>query len=157
MSLIDLGTHTVLQIVNDWSKTPKKYAVSANEHGALTLIQMALKKQKRVILFFASGIGLTLEGAQGQTFAMQHILQLCNDKEFKEGDNSLIMHVIFPQTLIPYKRGPSPPTAQWRQTSPSMRLNVLMQQGSCHSTAAPRTSNWGLSSPLQRQWVLMRT
>ena len=33
---------------------------------------------------------------------MQRILQLCNAKEFKAGDNSLIRHVIFPQPLIPY-------------------------------------------------------
>ena len=102
MSLIDLGTHTVWKIVNAWSKTPKKYAVSADEHGALTLLQMALKKGKRVILFFASGSGLTLEGAQGQTFAMQRILQLCNAKEIKVGDNSLIRHFILPYPWIPY-------------------------------------------------------
>ena len=82
MSLIDLGTHTVWHIANDCSKTPTKSAVSADAHGALTLLQMALKKGKTVTLFFASGSGLTLEGAQGQTFALQHILQLCNAKEF---------------------------------------------------------------------------
>ena len=77
-TLMDLGTHTVWQMSNDWSKTPKKHAVSADEHGALTLLQMALEKGKRVTLFFASGSGLTLEGAQGQTYARQRILQLCN-------------------------------------------------------------------------------
>ena len=102
MSLIDLGTHTVWQIVNDWSKHPKKEAVSADKHGALTLLQMALKKGKKITLFFVSGSGLTLEGAQGQTFAMQRILQLCQAREFKAGDNSLIRHVILPQPLIPY-------------------------------------------------------
>ena len=37
MSLMDLGTHTVWQIVSNWAKHPRKYAVSADEHGALTL------------------------------------------------------------------------------------------------------------------------
>ena len=33
MSLMDLGTHTVWQIVNDWAKHPRKYEVSADEHS----------------------------------------------------------------------------------------------------------------------------
>ena len=56
MSMIDLGTHTVWQIANEWSKTPSMRAVSDDAHGALTLIQMALKKGKTVTLFFASGL-----------------------------------------------------------------------------------------------------
>ena len=102
MSLMDLGTHTVWLIVNDWAKHPRKYAVSADEHGALTLLQMALKKGKNITLFYTSGTGLTSEGAQGQTFAIQRILQLCQSREFNEGENSMIRHIIFPQPLIPY-------------------------------------------------------
>ena len=82
-------------------------AVSADAHGALTLLQMALKKDKKVTLVFASGSGLTLEGAKGYTFAMQRILQLCNAKEFKEGYIPLIIQVIFPQPLITYTKRPN--------------------------------------------------
>ena len=39
---------------------------------------------------------------------MARILQLCNAKEFKEGDKSLIRHVIFPQPLIPSLEKPNP-------------------------------------------------
>jgi hypothetical protein len=63
---------------------------------------MAIKKGKRVTLFFAAGSGLTLVGSQGQTYAMHSFLQLCNAKEFKEGDIPLIRHIIFPQPMIPY-------------------------------------------------------
>ena len=38
---------------------------------------------------------------------MQRILQLCNAKEFKEGDMPLITHIIFPQPLIPYIKRPN--------------------------------------------------
>ena len=38
---------------------------------------------------------------------MQSILQLCNAKEFKEGDIPLIRHFIFPQPLIPYLKRPN--------------------------------------------------
>jgi hypothetical protein len=38
MNMIDLGTHTVWQIANERSKTPSRSAVSADAHGALTLI-----------------------------------------------------------------------------------------------------------------------
>ena len=75
--------------------------VSADQFGALTLLHIALKRGTRITLFFSSGFGLTLEGAQGQTHAMARILQLCNAKEFIEGDKLLICHVIFPQPLIP--------------------------------------------------------
>ena len=67
MSMMDLAIHTVWHIVNEWSKHPKRCAVSADKYGALSLLQIALEKRKRITLFFSSGSGLTLEGAQGQT------------------------------------------------------------------------------------------
>ena len=54
MSMIDIRTHTVWQIANEWSKTLSRSAVSADAHAALTFLQMALKKGKTVTLFFAS-------------------------------------------------------------------------------------------------------
>jgi hypothetical protein len=101
MSLMDHGTHTVWQIVNNWAKHHKKFAVSADEHGALSLLQKALNKRKNI-----TGTGLTSEGAQRQTFAIQRILQLCQSREFKEGEHSMIRHVVFPQPLIPHIEGP---------------------------------------------------
>ena len=87
--------------MNEWSKKPKKSAVSADQFGALTLLQIALERRTRITLLFSSGSGLTLEGPQGQTYAMGRILQLCNALQFKEGDGSLIKNVIFPKPLIP--------------------------------------------------------
>jgi hypothetical protein len=101
MSLMDLAIHTVWLIVNEWSKKPQKSAVSLDEFGACTLLQMALSRGTKVVLFFASGSGLTLEGPQGQTFAMARIMQLCCAIQFKQGESSLISRVIFPQPLIP--------------------------------------------------------
>jgi hypothetical protein len=72
--MIDLGTNTVWLLANEWSETPSRSAASTDAHGALTLLQMAHIKCKTVTLFFASGSGsgsgLTLEGAQGKTYAM---------------------------------------------------------------------------------------
>ena len=65
------------------------------------MLQMALNRGTKVVLFFASGSGLTLEGPQGQTYAMARIMQLCCAIQFKEGERSLIHKVIFPQPLIP--------------------------------------------------------
>ena len=62
---------------------------------------MALNRGTRVVLFFTSGSGLTLEGPQGQTYAMARIMQLCCAIQFKQGEGSLIQKVIFPQPLIP--------------------------------------------------------
>ena len=109
MGLWSLEVHTIRQIANDWSKHPKKHAVSADLHGALSLLQKALGKKKTITLFFSSGTGLTSEGAAGYTFAIQPILQLSQAKEFKEDDTSLIRHVVFPHPLIqhiekPYSR-----------------------------------------------------
>lgn len=112
MSMMDLGLHTVWSIVNEWSKHPKKSAVSADQFGALTLLQIAFERRTRITLFFASGSGLTLEGAQGQTYAMARILQMCNAIQFEEGDISLIRHVIFPQPLIPSLEKPNPAKAR---------------------------------------------
>ena len=83
--------------------------MSADLHGALSLLQRALGKKKRITLYFSSGTGLTSEGAAGYTFAMHRILQLSQTKEFREANSSLIRHVIFPQPLIhhiekPYSR-----------------------------------------------------
>ena len=61
----------------------------------------------RITLFFSSGSGLTLEGPQGQTYAMGRILQLYNALHFKKGDGSLIKNVIFPQPLIPSLEKPN--------------------------------------------------
>ena len=108
-TLMYLAAHTVWQIVNDWSKNPRKWAVSADQHGLLSLLQIALYKRKKVTLFFSSGSGLTSEGAQGQTYALQRILQLCNAKEFKKEDNSLIRHIIFPHPLITKVARPQAP------------------------------------------------
>ena len=141
MSMIDLGTHTVWQIANEWSKTPSRLAVSADAHGALTLIQMALKKGKTVTLFFASGSGLTLEGAQGQTFAMQRILQLCNAKEFKEGDIPLIRHVIFPQPLLTYIKRPNSTHSTVEANIPKYDIEFANAADSCVSTAVTRTAS----------------
>jgi hypothetical protein len=101
MSMMDLAIHTVWLIVNEWSKKPPKSAVSLDEFGACTLLQMALNRGTKVVLFFASGSGLTLEGPQGQTYAMARIMQLCCAIQFKQGESSLISRVIFPQPLIP--------------------------------------------------------
>ena len=101
MSLMDLGTHTIWHIVSEWSKREPKHAVSMDEHGACTLLQMALSRGMNIVLFFSSGSGMTLEGPQGQTFAMARIIQLCNALQFKHGERSLISKVIFPQPLIP--------------------------------------------------------
>ena len=105
---MDLGLHTLWSIINEWSKKPKRSAVSADLHGALTLLQIALEKKTRITLFFSSGSGLTLEGPQGQTYAMARILQMCNALQFKEGGESLISHVIFPQPRIPSLERPHP-------------------------------------------------
>ena len=37
---------------------------------------------------------------QGQTFGIQRILQFCQAREFKEGEHSMIRHVVFPQPRI---------------------------------------------------------
>ena len=108
ISLMDLGLHTLWSIVNEWSKKPKKTAVSADQYGALTLLQIALERRTRITLFFSSGSGLTNEGTQGQTYAMGRILQLCNALQFKEGEGSLSRHVISPQPLILSLEKPNP-------------------------------------------------
>ena len=46
--LQSLAIHTVQEICNKWSKEPKQYAVSQDAHGALTLLQKALGKIKRI-------------------------------------------------------------------------------------------------------------
>ena len=79
--------HTVWQICNDRAMHPKQFAVSADEHGALSLLQKAL--QKRITLFLSSGTGLTSEGAH-----FQRILQLCLAREFREGNDSLIRQTL---------------------------------------------------------------
>ena len=94
MGLWSLAIHTVWQICNKWSKEPKQYAVSQDAHGALTLLQKALGKRKRITLCFSSGTGLTSEGAAGYTFAMQCILQVTQSKESKEGKTNFIRHVL---------------------------------------------------------------
>ena len=38
MSMMDLAIHTVWHIVNEWSKHPKRCAVSADKYGALSLL-----------------------------------------------------------------------------------------------------------------------
>ena len=87
--------------MNEWSKKPPMEAVSMDKHGACILLQLALQRGTRIFLFFSSGSGLTLEGPQGQTYAMARILQLCNSLQFKQGERSQIEKVIFPQPLIP--------------------------------------------------------
>jgi hypothetical protein len=126
MSMMDLGVHTVWSIMNEYSKHPKRSAVSADQFGALTLLQIALERRNRITLFFSSGSGLTVEGAQGQTYAMARILQFCNSKDFKEGDKSLIRHMIFPQTPRNQTQQRLPP-----KTSPSMTLMPRMLPDSC--------------------------
>ena len=109
VGLWSLAVHTIWQICNEWSKELRKHAVSQDQHGALSLLQRALSKKKRITLYFSSGTGLTSEGAAGYSFAMHCILQLSQTKEFREANSSLIRHVIFPQPLIyhiekPYSR-----------------------------------------------------
>ena len=58
MSLMDLATHTVWSIVNDWSKKPPIAAVSMDAHGACILLQLALKRGTRIFLFFSSSATL---------------------------------------------------------------------------------------------------
>ena len=65
MCLMDLGTHTVWQIVNDWSKHPKKEAVSADKHGALTLLQMDLKRRKKGNFILCFRLRLDSRGSTG--------------------------------------------------------------------------------------------
>ena len=88
-----------MKFCNNWAKHPKKFAVSDDEHGALSLLQKAL--QKRITLFLSSGTGLTSEGAH-----FQRILQLCLAREFREGNDSLIRHIVFPPPLIHYIERP---------------------------------------------------
>ena len=110
----------------------------------MTLLQMTLANGKKLTLFFASDSGLTLEGSQGQTYAMQRILQLRNAKEFKEGDNSLIRHIIFPQPLNPYFTRP------FSTHSKTVEANMPKYELECANIAASRRKGSGLSSPLQR-------
>ena len=84
-----LAVHTIWQICNEWRKEPRRYALSQDEHGALTLIHRALGKNMCATLFFSSGTGLTSEEAAGYTLAMQRIMQLTQIKEFREGKEQL--------------------------------------------------------------------
>ena len=60
-----------------------------------SLLQGALGKKKRIILYYLSGTGLTSEGAAGYIFAIQRILQLSQVNEFREGNSSFIRHIVF--------------------------------------------------------------
>ena len=76
MSNVGLWSLAVHTICKERSKEPRHYAVSQDQHEALTLIQRALGKKQPITLYFSSGTGLISEGAAGYTFAMQRLQQV---------------------------------------------------------------------------------
>jgi hypothetical protein len=74
---------------------------SSDEHGACSVMQMAIDKGKEIHIFISSGSGLISDQASGTSYQMTRGRNLISSDKLGKGKTSVFKRIIFLPPAIP--------------------------------------------------------
>jgi hypothetical protein len=104
LSVAQLLTHTVWMIADAADKEVKPR--SLDEHGACSVLKMAIDKGKEIHLFISSGSGLVSDQASGTSYQMQRGLNLISSDKLGKGKSSVFKKLFSCSQLSQASPGP---------------------------------------------------